>query len=516
MLVFLTCTNAFATLQIIFKWTIDLGREVCTMWEEKFSKEGLTFDDVLLVPRKSSVLPNDVNVQTRLSKNVNLNIPLMSAAMDTVTESAMAIAMAREGGIGIIHKNMSIERQAEEVDRVKRSESGVITNPFSLTADHHVYDAEGLMAKYRISGVPIVNEKNKLVGILTNRDLRFIHDYSMKISEVMTSENLVTAPVGTTLKDAETILQKHKIEKLPLVDDQGHLKGLITIKDIEKAIQFPHAAKDRHGRLVVGAAVGTGKNTMERVDALVQAGADVIIVDTAHGHSQKVLDTVKAIHEKYPDVDLIAGNVATGEATKALIEAGVSAVKVGIGPGSICTTRVVAGIGVPQITAIYDCASVARQYNTPIIADGGIKYSGDVAKAIGAGADVVMLGSLFAGTEESPGESEIFQGRRFKVYRGMGSLGAMKEGSSDRYFQDTTQKFVPEGIEGRIPYKGPLSDVIYQLVGGLRAGMGYCGAGTIEELKNDTQFVRITGAGLRESHPHDVHITKEAPNYSIS
>lgn len=486
------------------------------MWEEKFSKEGLTFDDVLLVPRKSSVLPNDVNVQTRLSKNVNLNIPLMSAAMDTVTESAMAIAMAREGGIGIIHKNMSIERQAEEVDRVKRSESGVITNPFSLTADHHVYDAEALMAKYRISGVPIVNENHQLVGILTNRDLRFIHDYSMKISEVMTSENLVTAPVGTTLKDAETILQKHKIEKLPLVDEQGHLKGLITIKDIEKAIQFPNAAKDEHGRLVVGAAVGTGKNTMERVDALVEAGADVIIVDTAHGHSQKVLDTVQAIRKKYPELDLIAGNVATGAATKALIEAGASAIKVGIGPGSICTTRVVAGIGVPQITAIYDCASVARQYNVPIIADGGIKYSGDVAKAIGAGADVVMLGSLFAGTEESPGESEIYQGRRFKVYRGMGSLGAMKEGSSDRYFQDTTQKFVPEGIEGRIPYKGPISDVVYQLVGGLRAGMGYCGAETIEQLKNETQFIRITGAGLRESHPHDVQITKEAPNYSIS
>lgn len=486
------------------------------MWEEKFSKEGLTFDDVLLVPRKSSVLPNDVNVQTRLSKNVNLNIPLMSAAMDTVTESAMAIAMAREGGIGIIHKNMSIERQAEEVDRVKRSESGVITNPFSLTADHHVYDAEALMAKYRISGVPIVNENHQLVGILTNRDLRFIHDYSMKISEVMTSENLVTAPVGTTLKDAETILQKHKIEKLPLVDEQGHLKGLITIKDIEKAIQFPNAAKDEHGRLVVGAAVGTGKNTMERVDALVEAGADVIIVDTAHGHSQKVLATVQAIRTKYPELDLIAGNVATGAATKALIEAGASAIKVGIGPGSICTTRVVAGIGVPQITAIYDCASVARQYNVPIIADGGIKYSGDVAKAIGAGADVVMLGSLFAGTEESPGESEIYQGRRFKVYRGMGSLGAMKEGSSDRYFQDTTQKFVPEGIEGRIPYKGPISDVVYQLVGGLRAGMGYCGAETIEQLKNETQFIRITGAGLRESHPHDVQITKEAPNYSIS
>ncbi len=486
------------------------------MWENKFGKEGLTFDDVLLVPRKSDVLPNDVNVQTRISKNVKLNIPLMSAAMDTVTESAMAIAMAREGGIGIIHKNMTIERQAEEVDRVKRSESGVITNPFALTSEHYVYDAEALMAKYRISGVPIVNDDYQLVGILTNRDLRFIHDYAIKISEVMTSENLVTAPVGTTLKDAETILQKHKIEKLPLVDEQGHLKGLITIKDIEKAIQFPKAAKDAQGRLLVGAAVGIGKNTIERVDALVQAGVDVIIVDTAHGHSQKVLDTVREVHNLYPDLDLIAGNVATGEAVQALIEAGASAVKVGIGPGSICTTRVVAGIGVPQITAIYDCAAVARKYNVPIIADGGIKYSGDIAKAIGAGADVVMLGSLFAGTEESPGESEIYQGRRFKVYRGMGSLGAMKEGSSDRYFQDTTQKFVPEGIEGRIPYKGPLSEVIYQLVGGLRSGMGYCGAKTIEELKYDTQFIRITGAGLRESHPHDVQITKEAPNYSLS
>lgn len=486
------------------------------MWEQKFNKEGLTFDDVLLVPRKSDVLPNDVNVQTRISKNIALNIPLMSAAMDTVTESAMAIAMAREGGIGIIHKNMSLERQAEEVDRVKRSESGVITNPFSLTADHHVYDAEALMAKYRISGVPIVNDAYQLVGILTNRDLRFIHDYSMKISEVMTADNLVTAPVGTTLKDAESILQKHKIEKLPLVDKEGHLKGLITIKDIEKAIQFPHAAKDTHGRLLVGAAVGTGRGTMDRVQALVEAGADLIIVDTAHGHSQKVLDTVREIRNDYPDLDLIVGNVATGAATQALIEAGATGIKVGIGPGSICTTRVVAGIGVPQITAIYDCADVARKYNVPIIADGGIKYSGDIAKAIGAGADAVMLGSLFAGTEESPGESEIYQGRRFKVYRGMGSLGAMKEGSSDRYFQDTTQKFVPEGIEGRIPYKGPLSDVIYQLVGGLRSGMGYCGAETIDVLKNETQFIRITGAGLIESHPHDVHITKEAPNYSIS
>lgn len=486
------------------------------MWEDKFTKEGLTFDDVLLIPRKSNVLPNEVSVQTRLSNKIVLNIPIMSAAMDTVTEAAMAIAIAREGGIGIIHKNMSIEEQAEEVDKVKRSESGVITNPFSLTIEHHVYDAEALMAKYRISGVPIVDEQNKLVGILTNRDLRFVHDYSMKVSEVMTTDNLVTAPVGTTLKEAEAILQKYKIEKLPLVDEEGHLRGLITIKDIEKAIQFPNAAKDQHGRLLVGAAVGIGRNTMERVAALVDAGVDLIIVDTAHGHSQKVIDTVRAIRNKYPDLDLVAGNVATGEGTQALIEAGANVIKVGIGPGSICTTRIVAGIGVPQITAIYDCATVARKYNVPIIADGGIKYSGDITKAIAAGADAVMLGSLFAGTEESPGESEIYQGRRFKVYRGMGSLGAMKEGSSDRYFQDTTQKFVPEGIEGRVPYKGPVSEVVYQLVGGLRAGMGYCGAATIEELKNDTQFIRITGAGLRESHPHDVQITKEAPNYSIS
>lgn len=486
------------------------------MWGEKFAKEGLTFDDVLLVPRRSEVLPNEVNVQTSLTKNIVLNIPLMSAAMDTVTESAMAIAMAREGGIGIIHKNMSIEEQAAEVDRVKRSESGVITNPFSLTPDHHVYEAESLMAKYRISGVPIVNEKYQLVGILTNRDLRFVHDYSTKIRDVMTSENLVTAPVGTTLKDAEQILQKYKIEKLPLIDEQGVLKGLITIKDIEKAIQFPNAAKDKHGRLLVGAAVGIAKNTLDRVAALVDAGVDVIVVDTAHGHHQNVIEMVRRIRKEFPDLDLIAGNVATAEATRDLIEAGASAIKVGIGPGSICTTRVVAGIGVPQITAIYDCATVAKEYHIPIIADGGIKFSGDIAKAIAAGADVVMVGSLIAGTEESPGESEIYQGRRFKVYRGMGSMGAMKEGSSDRYFQEQTRKFVPEGIEGRVPYKGPLSEVVYQLIGGLRAGMGYCGAKNIEEMKNNTQFIRITSAGLRESHPHDVQITKEAPNYSIS
>jgi len=485
------------------------------VWDTKFAKEGLTFDDVLLVPRKSEVLPREVSVGTALSDSVKLNIPLISAGMDTVTESAMAIAIAREGGLGIIHKNMSIAQQAEEVDRVKRSESGVITNPFSLTPDHHVYDAEALMGKYRISGVPIVDDNGKLVGILTNRDLRFVHDYSMKISEVMTREELVTAPVGTTLAQAEGILQKHKIEKLPLVDENNVLKGLITIKDIEKAIQFPNAAKDQHGRLVCGAAIGISKDTFERAEALVSAGVDAIVVDSAHGHHRNILNSVAKLREKYPTLTIIAGNVATGEGTRDLIEAGASVVKVGIGPGSICTTRVIAGIGVPQITAIYDCASVAREYNIPIIADGGIKYSGDIVKAIAAGASAIMVGSLLAGTEESPGESEIYQGRRFKVYRGMGSLGAMKEGSKDRYFQENENKLVPEGIEGRVPYKGAMADTVHQLVGGLRSGMGYCGTATIEELKNDTQFVRITGAGLRESHPHDVQITKEAPNYSL-
>ncbi|MFC5402269.1 IMP dehydrogenase [Cohnella soli] len=485
------------------------------MWQTKFAKEGLTFDDVLLVPRKSSILPRDVDVSTVLSPSVKLNIPLISAGMDTVTESALAIAIAREGGIGIIHKNMSVAQQAEEVDRVKRSESGVITNPFSLTPDHHVYDAEELMGKYRISGVPIVDNDGKLVGILTNRDLRFVHDFSIKIKDVMTSEELVTAPVGTTLQQAEGILQRHKIEKLPLVDETNTLKGLITIKDIEKAIQFPNAAKDRHGRLLVGAAVGVSKDTFERTEALVNAGIDALVVDSAHGHHIDIVSMVRKLREKYPDLTIIAGNVATGEATRDLIEAGASVVKVGIGPGSICTTRIIAGIGVPQITAIYDCASVAREYNVPIIADGGIKYSGEITKAIGAGASVVMLGSLFAGTEESPGEAEIYQGRRYKSYRGMGSIGAMKEGSKDRYFQENESKLVPEGIEGRIAYKGPLKDTIHQLLGGLRSGMGYCGTASIEELKNDTQFVRITGAGLRESHPHDVQITKEAPNYSL-
>ncbi|SDO64502.1 IMP dehydrogenase [Paenibacillus sp. yr247] len=485
------------------------------MREDKFGKEGLTFDDVLLVPRKSEVFGKEIDVSTLLAPQVKLNIPFISSAMDTVTESALAIAMAREGGIGIIHKNMTIELQAEHVDRVKRSESGVITNPFSLTPEHHVYDAEELMAKYRISGVPIVDESNRLVGILTNRDLRFVHDYSIKIKEVMTKEDLVTAPVGTTLQQAEGILQKHKIEKLPLVDDNFELKGLITIKDIEKAIQFPNSAKDAQGRLLVGAAVGVSKDVLERAAALVKAGIDVIVVDSAHGHHINIAETVKKLRAKYPELPIIAGNVATGDGTRDLIKAGASMVKVGIGPGSICTTRVIAGIGVPQITAIYDCAQAAAEFGTPIIADGGIKYSGDVVKAIAAGASAVMIGSLFAGTEESPGESEIFQGRKFKVYRGMGSLGAMKEGSKDRYFQENESKLVPEGIEGRVAYKGPMADTVYQLVGGLRSGMGYCGARNIQELINDTQFIRITGAGLKESHPHDIQITKEAPNYSM-
>ena len=485
------------------------------MWENKFAKEGLTFDDVLLIPRKSEVFGKQIDISTKLTDKIKLNIPFLSAAMDTVTESKLAIAIAREGGIGVIHKNMSISQQAEEVDRVKRSESGVITNPFSLTAEHHVYDAEELMSKYRISGVPIVDENNKLIGIITNRDLRFVHDYSTKIGEVMTKDNLVTAPVGTTLQEAEQILQKYKIEKLPLVDENNELKGLITIKDIEKAIQFPNAAKDEHGRLLVGAAVGVSKDVMDRAAALVEAGVDMLVVDSAHGHHINILNIVRELRKQYPDLPIVAGNVATAEGTRDLIEAGASIVKVGIGPGSICTTRIIAGIGVPQITAIYDCATEARKHGVPIIADGGIKYSGDIVKAIAAGANAVMIGSLFAGTEESPGEEEIYQGRRFKVYRGMGSLGAMKEGSKDRYFQENESKLVPEGIEGRVPYKGPLADTIFQLVGGLRSGMGYCGAPNIESLMNDTQFIRITPAGLRESHPHDVQITKEAPNYSL-
>jgi IMP dehydrogenase len=485
------------------------------MWETKFQKEGLTFDDVLLVPGKSEILPRDVSVKTKLSENLQLNIPIISAGMDTVTEAQMAIAIAREGGLGIIHKNMSIEQQAEQVDLVKRSESGVITNPFYLTADRQVFDAEHLMGKYRISGVPIVDEDQKLVGILTNRDLRFIEDYSIKIDEVMTKENLVTAPVGTTLNDAEKILQQYKIEKLPLVDDEGVLKGLITIKDIEKVIEFPNSAKDSQGRLVVGAAIGVSADADVRLAALVEAGIDAIVIDTAHGHSKGVLDKVRDVRNKYPDLTIIAGNVATAHATRDLIEAGVNVVKVGIGPGSICTTRIVAGIGVPQVTAVYDCATEAKKHGVPIIADGGIKYSGDIVKALAAGGHAVMLGSLLAGVSESPGEREIYQGRQFKVYRGMGSLGAMEKGSKDRYFQENAQKLVPEGIEGRIPYKGPLSDTIHQLIGGIRAGMGYCGTATLDDLRENGQFIRITGAGLRESHPHDVQITKEAPNYSL-
>lgn len=484
-------------------------------WANKFGPEALTFDDVLIKPAKSDVLPRDVDTTTNLTRNIRLNIPLMSAGMDTVTESKMAIAMAREGGIGIIHKNMSISQQAEEVDKVKRSESGVITDPISLTAEHPIYDAEALMAKYRISGVPIVDNERHLIGILTNRDLRFEKNYSRLIGEVMTKENLVTAPVGTTLEMAKGILQNHKVEKLPIVDDHNVLRGLITIKDIEKAKQYPNAAKDRQGRLLVGAAVSVSHDTFERATKLIEAGVDAIVVDTAHGHSQGVINTVKKIREMFPQIDLIAGNVATGEATRDLIEAGVDAVKVGIGPGSICTTRVVAGIGVPQITAIYDCASVAREYGVPIIADGGIKYSGDMTKALAAGADSVMIGSLLAGTEESPGEIEIYQGRSYKVYRGMGSIAAMKSGSSDRYFQEQNKKLVPEGIEGRVAFKGSLSETVFQLIGGLRSGMGYCGTRNIAELQSNTQFLRITGAGLRESHPHDVHITKEAPNYSV-
>ncbi|MBM7707807.1 IMP dehydrogenase [Chryseomicrobium aureum] len=488
------------------------------MWESKFQREGLTFDDVLLVPAKSEVLPKDVDLSVQLTEKIKVNIPILSAGMDTVTEAKMAIAMARQGGLGIIHKNMSIDEQAEQVETVKRSENGVITDPFFLTPTHQVYDAEHLMGKYRISGVPIVNneEEQKLVGIITNRDLRFIQDYSLKIDDVMTKENLVTAPVGTTLQEAEKVLQKYKIEKLPIVDEDGILKGLITIKDIEKVIEFPNAAKDQHGRLLVGAAVGVTKDTLMRVEKLVKAHVDVITIDTAHGHSQGVMETVKEIRAAYPELAIIAGNVATSEATRELIEAGADIIKVGIGPGSICTTRVVAGVGVPQISAVYDCATEARKHGKAIIADGGIKYSGDIVKALAAGGHVVMLGSMLAGTTESPGETEIFQGRRFKVYRGMGSIGAMERGSKDRYFQEDAKKLVPEGIEGRLPYKGPLADTIHQLTGGIRSGMGYCGAHNLEKLRNEAQFVKMTGAGLRESHPHDVQITKEAPNYSIS
>lgn len=480
----------------------------------KIIKQGITFDDVLLVPAYSQVLPKDVDLSTQLTKTIKLNIPVMSAGMDTVTESRMAIAMARQGGIGIIHKNMSIEEQADEVDKVKRSEHGVITDPFYLSPEHYVYEANELMAKYRISGVPIT-EGTKLVGILTNRDLRFEINHNRKIKEVMTKENLITAPEGTTLEEAKEILSKYRIEKLPIVDKEGNLKGLITIKDIEKAILYPNSAKDKNGRLLVGAAVGVTGDVLDRVEKLVQAKVDVIVIDTAHGHSQGVLDTIKKVKNAYPELQIIAGNVATGEATKALIEAGADAVKVGIGPGSICTTRVVAGVGVPQITAIYDCAEAAKPYGIPVIADGGIKYSGDIVKAIAAGASVTMMGSIFAGCEESPGETELYQGRKYKVYRGMGSLAAMEKGSKDRYFQQDAKKLVPEGVEGRVAYKGSVEDSVYQLMGGLRAGMGYCGTKTIAELRENGRFVQITGAGLKESHPHDIHITKEAPNYSV-
>ena len=488
-----------------------------TNFQSKFVKEGLTFDDVLLIPGESHVLPKLADVSTHLTKKIKLNTPLMTAAMDTVTETRMAIAIAREGGVGIIHKNMSIEQQADQVDRVKRSENGVIVNPFFLSPDHYVNDANQLMAKYKISGVPICRD-GKLVGIITNRDLRFMteSDYSQRIADVMTKENLVTAPVGTTLSEAQEILRRHKIEKLPIVDEQGYLKGLITIKDIEKAIQYPNSARDKNGRLLVGAAIGATPDVLERVSELVKAQVDVLALDSAHGHNSNVIETVKKVKAAFPDVQLIAGNVATADATRALIEAGADCVKVGIGPGSICTTRVVAGIGVPQITAVYDAACAAQKYGIPIIADGGIKYSGDIVKALAAGASVVMVGSLVAGCEVSPGNTEIYQGRQFKVYRGMGSLGAMDKGSTDRYFQSDAKKLVPEGVEGRVPYKGPLSDSVYQMLGGLRAGMGYTGCSTIAELHEKAQFVRITGAGLKESHPHDIQITKEAPNYSLS
>lgn len=490
-------------------------------WDTKFVKKGYTFDDVLLIPAESHVLPNEVDLSVQLAKNIKLNIPIISAGMDTVTESAMAIAMARQGGLGVIHKNMTIERQADEVRKVKRSESGVIIDPFFLTPDNKVFEAEALMHKYRISGVPIVEnaENRKFCGIITNRDLRFVTDSKVKIDDVMTKENLITAPEGTSLEKAEEILQQYKIEKLPMVNEEGQLTGLITIKDIEKVVEFPHAAKDEHGRLLVAAAVGVTSDTFERAEALLNAGADALVIDTAHGHSAGVLRKIKEIREHFPEATLIAGNVATAEATKALYDAGVDVVKVGIGPGSICTTRVVAGVGVPQITAIYDAAGVAREYGKTIIADGGIKYSGDIVKAIAAGGNAVMLGSMLAGTDEAPGETEIYQGRRFKTYRGMGSLGAMDSthGSSDRYFQsgvNEANKLVPEGIEGRVAYKGSVADIVYQMDGGLRAGMGYCGAPDLATLTNETQFVQITGAGLVESHPHDVQITKEAPNYS--
>ena len=484
---------------------------------EKFSKEGLTFDDVLLIPAKSDVTPDGVSLKTKLTKDISLNIPLMTAAMDTVTESRMAIAIAREGGIGVIHKNMTIEEQATEVDKVKRSENGVILNPFYLSPHHSVKDADMLMGKYKISGVPICEDDGTLVGILTNRDLRFMTDFNVKIADVMTpKEKLVTAMAGTTLEQAKEALMKSKVEKLPLVDTDGKLTGLVTIKDIEKAVKYPNTARDKKDRLLCAAALGVTDDVLIRAKALADAGVDAFVLDSAHGHSKNILQNVTKVKNAFPEISLIAGNVATADATEALIKAGADAVKIGIGPGSICTTRVVAGIGVPQITAIYDSAERADKYGIPVIADGGIKYSGEIVKAIAAGGSVVMVGSLVAGCEESPGETEIWQGRQFKVYRGMGSLGAMNHGSADRYFQKGSKKFVPEGVEGRVPYKGPLSDTVYQMMGGLRSGMGYTGSHNIEELRTNSKFVRITSAGLKESHPHDIYITKEAPNYTMN
>lgn len=486
------------------------------MDKNKIWGNGITFDDVLLIPSKSNVLPHEADLSTKLTKNINLQIPLVSAAMDTVTESQMAIALAREGGIGILHKNMSIERQVTEVDRVKRSESGMIVNPITLTQDKKVKDALMLMNKYSISGIPIIDSANKLIGILTNRDLRFQPDFELKVSDVMTKENLRTAPIGTTLEQAEIILQNYRIEKLPIVDKSGKLKGLITFKDIQKKKKFPKACKDSIGRLRTGAAVGIAKDSMIRVEALLNAGVDVLVLDSSHGHQAKVIETLKQIKKKFPGTEVIVGNVATAEATTDLIKAGADAIKVGIGPGSICTTRVIAGVGIPQITAIMECAKIASKYHIPIIADGGIKQTGDIAKAIAAGADCVMIGALFAGLEESPGEKIIYEGRSFKVYRGMGSLGAMKEGSKDRYFQDMEEdirKLVPEGIEGRVPFKGFLTDTVFQMIGGIRSSMGLCGVKNIKEMKTKTKFVQITFAGLKESHPHDIKITQESPNY---
>ena len=486
------------------------------LYSSRFIGEGLTFDDVLLVPAESDVLPADVDLSTNLTRKIKLNVPVMSAAMDTVTEYRMAIAIAREGGIGVIHKNMSIDTQAEQVDMVKRSENGVITNPFSLSAGHTLGDADALMGKFRISGVPIVDENGRLIGIITNRDMKFETDMNRRIEEVMTHENLITGLEGTTLDEAKAILQKNRIEKLPIVDKDYKLKGLITIKDIEKVLKYPNSAKDDAGRLLCAAAIGVTGDVLDRAGALIDAGVDVLVLDSAHGHSANIMRCVGLVKEKFPDVQLIAGNVATAEATEALIKAGADCVKVGIGPGSICTTRVVAGIGVPQISAVLQCAEMGDKYGIPVIADGGIKYSGDIVKAIAAGGRVVMLGSMLAGCEEAPGEMEVYQGRQFKVYRGMGSLGAMQKGSKDRYFQSNNKKLVPEGVEGRVPFRGAVSETIHQMMGGLRSGMGYCGAHNIEELRTNSKFVRITSAGLKESHPHDIYITKEAPNYTMN